>query len=110
MNHEAKTDNNHTAYLSCCTAGSSAGKFDSGSATKTVYTQSLHQRSHHAFLPSKHVQDRVEILTCCRLDMFHPRGVIAHNIYMLQAGQHFDLPKDLQQAKQVKAGTSYLCI
>lgn len=42
--------------------------------------------------------------------MFHPRGVIAHNIYMLQAGQHFDLPKDLQQAKQVKAGTSYLCI
>lgn len=41
-----------------------------------------------------------QVLTCCRLNMFHPGSVITHNIYMLQAGQHFDFPKDLEYTKQ----------
>lgn len=30
------------------------------------------------------------------LNMFQPGSVIAHNIYMLQTGQHFHFPEDLK--------------
>ena len=49
-----------------------------------------------------------------KANMFHPRSVIAHNIYMLQAGQNFDLPEDLQSRRKqtfkfVIMGVLHLC-
>lgn len=38
--------------------------------------------------------------------MFHPGSVIAHNIYMLQAGQQFDFPEDLKQ-NQIRQLSAY---
>ena len=38
--------------------------------------------------------------------MFHPGSVIAHNIYMLQAGQHFYFPEDLKQ-NQIRQISAY---